>query len=148
MLINSERALAYVVTIDEIRPLEGYDRVEYARTNGWWVVISKNDGLKVGDKCVYFEIDSKVPQDDERFKFLEKRNYKIKTQKMCKVYSQGLLMPLRLFPELGDADINTDVTEKLGVKYSVAEDNQRKKTPYVRKKAPDKWVFKNKMGRF
>ena len=47
MLINSERALAYVVTIDEIRPLEGYDRVEYARTNGWWVVISKNDGLKL-----------------------------------------------------------------------------------------------------
>lgn len=127
MIINDKRALAYVVTIDEIKPIEGYDRVEYARTNGWWVIISKGDNLKVGDKCVYFEVDSKVNSEDERFAFLEKRNYKIKTQKMCKVISQGLLMPLSLFPELGDADINTDVTDTLKVIYAVEEDNARKK---------------------
>ena len=126
MIIDGKRALAYIVTIDEIRPIEGYDRVEYARTNGWWCVISKNDNLKVGDKCVYFEVDSKVNAADERFAFLEKRNYKIKTQKMCKVISQGLLMPLSLFPEIGDADINTDVTDILKVTYAVEEDNARK----------------------
>lgn len=126
MIINDKRALAYVVSIDEIKPIEGYDRVEYARTNGWWCIISKNDNLKVGDKCVYFEVDSKVNAEDERFAFLEKRNYKIKTQKMCKVISQGLLMPLSLFPELGDADINTDVTDALKVTYAVEEDNARK----------------------
>lgn len=126
MIIDGKRALAYIVTIDEIRPIEGYDRVEYARTNGWWCVISKNDNLKVGDKCVYFEVDSKVNAADERFAFLEKRNYKIKTQKMCKVISQGLLMPLSLFPELGDVDINTDVTDALKVTYAVEEDNARK----------------------
>ena len=126
MIINDKRALAYIVTIDEIRPIEGYDRVEYARTNGWWCVISKNDNLNVGDKCVYFEVDSKVNAADERFAFLEKRNYKIKTQKMCKVISQGLLMPLSLFPEIGDADINTDVTDILKVTYAVEEDNARK----------------------
>ena len=126
MIINDKRALAYVVTIDEIKPIEGYDRVEYARTNGWWVIIGKNDGLKVGDKCVYFEVDSKVNEQDERFAFLEKRHYKIKTQKMCKVISQGLLMPLSLFPELGDADINADVTDALKVTYAVEEDNARK----------------------
>jgi hypothetical protein len=126
MIINDKRALAYVVTIDEIKPIEGYDRVEYARTNGWWVIISKNDNLHVGDKCVYFEVDSKVNAEDARFAFLEKRDYKIKTQKMCKVISQGLLMPLSLFPEIGDADVNTDVTEKLKVTYAVEEDNARK----------------------
>ena len=126
MIIDGKRALAYIVTIDEIRPIEGYDRVEYARTNGWWCVISKNDNLNVGDKCVYFEVDSKVNAADERFAFLEKRNYKIKTQKMCKVISQGLLMPLSLFPEIGDADINTDVTDILKVTYAVEEDNARK----------------------
>lgn len=126
MIINDKRALAYIVTIDEIRPIEGYDRVEYARTNGWWCVISKNDNLKVGDKCVYFEVDSKVNAADKRFAFLEKRNYKIKTQKMCKVISQGLLMPLTLFPELGDAEINTDVTDALKVTYAIEEDNARK----------------------
>lgn len=161
MIINGERALAYVVTIDEIKPIEGYDRVEYARTNGWWVVISKNDALKVGDKCVYFEIDSKVPATDERFKFLEPKKYKIKTQKMCKVYSQGLLMPLTLFPELGDIDVNTDVTKSLGVVYSVAEDNVRKSNsngeskyksmgarhPKLFKTKPIRWMMKRRWGR-
>lgn len=123
---TGQRELAYVVAIDEIRPIEGYDRVEHARINGWWVIISKNDNLKVGDKCVYFEVDSRCPSTDERFAFLEKRNYKIKTLKMCKVFSQGLLMPLSLFPEIGDAEVGTFLTEKLGIKYAVDEDNVRK----------------------
>ena len=126
MIINDKRALAYVVTIDEIRPIEGYDRVEYARTNGWWIIINKADNLSVGDKCVYFEVDSKVNPLDERFAFLEKRDYRIKTIKMCKVYSQGLLIPLSNFPELGDLEVNTDVTDALKVIYYVPADNERK----------------------
>lgn len=159
MIINGKRALAYVVTIDEIKPIEGYDRVEYARTNGWWVIISKNDNLKVGDKCVYFEVDSRVNDADERFAFLEKRHYKIKTQRMCKVISQGLLMPVRLFPELKDADVNTDVTDILKVTYAVEEDNARKKNdpntkyknmvnrkPNIFKKPWARWLMKREWG--
>lgn len=153
MIINDKRALAYIVAIDEIKPIEGYDRVEYARTNGWWVIISKNDNLQVGDKCVYFEIDSKVNAADERFAFLEKRHYKIKTQKMCKVISQGLLMPLSLFPEIGDADINTDVTDILKVTYSVEEDNARKgggdpNAKYKSMAARHQKIFKQKWARW
>lgn len=125
MIINDKRALAYIVTIDEIRPIPNYDRVEHARTNGWWCVTRLNE-LKVGDKAVYFEVDSKVPADDERFSFLEAKHYKIKTQKMCKVFSQGLLMPITLFPELADMEVGTDVTDILKVTYSVVEDNARK----------------------
>ena len=125
MIINNKRALAYIVTIDEIRPIPNYDRVEYARTNGWWCVTKLNE-LKVGDKAVYFEVDSKVPSDDERFSFLESKHYKIKTQKMCRVFSQGLLMPISLFPELSNMEVGTDVTDILKVTYSVSEDNVRK----------------------
>lgn len=152
MIINDKRALAYIVTVDEIKPLEGYDRVEYARTNGWWVVISKNDNIHVGDKCVYFEVDSKVNADDQRFAFLEKRNYKIKTQKMCKVISQGLLMPLSLFPELGNLDVNTDVTDLLKVTYSVEEDNVRKNgdpdAKYKSMAARHKKIFRQRWARW
>lgn len=153
MLINGKRALAYVVTVDEIKPIEGYDRVEYARTNGWWCIISKNDNIQVGDKCVYFEVDSKVNAEDARFAFLDKRHYKIKTQKMCKVVSQGLLMPLKLFPEIGDAEVNTDVTDILKVTYSVDEDNIRKSKPnpdakYNAMAARHKNIFKRKWVRW
>lgn len=160
MIINGKRALAYVVTIDEIKPIEGYDRVEYARTNGWWVIIGKHDNLKIGDKCVYFEVDSKVNAEDSRFEFLEKRNYKIKTQRMCKVISQGLLMPLTLFPELKNPDVYTDVTDILKVVYAVEEDNSRKKTdpnakyknmasrrPSIFKRPLVKWLMKRTWGR-
>lgn len=124
--MEQKRALAYITTVDEIVPIEGYDRVEYARTRGWWVVVSKMYNLKIGDKCVYFEIDSKVPETDERFKFLESKKYRIKTQRMCKVYSQGLLIPLVEFPELEGLPVDTDVTDKLGVTYYIPEDNHRK----------------------
>lgn len=162
MIINDKRALAYIVTIDEIRPIEGYDRVEYARTNGWWVIVNKADNLSVGDKCVYFEVDSKVNPLDERFAFLEKRDYRIKTIKMCKVYSQGLLIPLSNFPELGNLDVNTDVTDALKITYYVPADNERKANlpdPDVKYKSMAarhhklakqgwfRWLMKRKWGR-
>lgn len=129
MLINGKRALAYITTVDEVKPIPNYDRVEYARTAGWWCIVSKEDCFKVGDKCVYFEIDSLVPSTDERFDFLEKRNYKVRTLRMCKVISQGLIMPLSKFPELKALEINTDVTKTLGIIYADAEDNVRKSAP-------------------
>lgn len=120
-----KRALAYIAKIDEIRPISNYDRVEHARIKGWWVIVKKGE-FNVGDKTVYFEVDSKVPYTDERFAFLKSRNYKIKTQKMCKVYSQGLALPMSLFPELNGKGIDTDVTEILKVTYSCEEDIKRK----------------------
>lgn len=136
----------YITTLEEIRPIEGYDRVEHGRVGGWWCIINKADNMKVGDKVVYFEVDSQVPKDDERFTFLEKRHYKIKTLKMCKVLSQGLIMPITAFPELEGLDVNTDVTDILKVVYAEAEDNSRKNgnpnAKYDSMKARHKKLFK------
>ena len=146
MIINDKRALVYITTLDEIKPIEGYDRVEYGRVGGWWCIINKADNMQVGDKVVYFEVDSKVPSNDERFAFLEKRHYKIKTLKMCKVLSQGLIMPITAFPELDGKDVMTDVTDLLKVTYAEAEDNTRKNgnpnAKYESMKARHKNLFK------
>ena len=85
------RELAYFARVEEIRPIPGYDRVEHARIGaGWWLIVKK-DEFKVGDVGVYIEYDSKVPAEPP-FEFLEKRDYKIKIIKMCKVRSEGILM--------------------------------------------------------
>lgn len=127
MIVNGKRELAYTATITDINPIENYDRVEYATINGGWrVIVSKEDNFKVGDVCVYFEVDSKVPEDDARFSFLSKRKYKVKTLKMCGVLSQGLVMPLSLFSEIKDAAPDIPLTDLLHIKYYVEEDNQRK----------------------
>ena len=142
---NSERELAYVVIIDGIEPIEGYDRVESAIVGGWHVIVQK-DQFKVGDPAIYFEIDSRVPSDKECFAFLEKRHYKVKTLKMCKTISQGLLMHANDFgwtiensviddhpviiDDEGKPHYATDesrfLTQKLGVTYADDEDNSRK----------------------
>ena len=145
---NGIRELAYVVTIDNILPIEGADRVEQAVVGGWHIMTRKGQ-FKPGDPAIYFEIDSKVPET-EPFKFLESKHYKVKTQKYFKgtVISQGLLMSAEDFgwevqvEPLGGVrtevilddenkphypnDESRFLTEKLGVKYAVDEDNVRK----------------------
>ena len=148
MIINDKRALAYTARVQEVKEIPGYDRVEHARVGaGWWCIVSKSDNFKPGDLCVYFEVDSKVPANDERFAFMEKRNYKVKTLRMCKVYSQGLIMPITAFPEITTTEEHADVTDVLHITYAVEEDNARKNgdpnAKYTSMKARHKKLFKH-----
>lgn len=139
---DNARELAYVVKIDDIRPIAGKDRVECAVVGGWTIMVRKGQ-FKPGDLGIYFEIDSQVPEK-EPFMFLEAKHFKIKTQKYKtpdgQFWSQGLLMHAEDFGwEMLDDSIADDeknlhfdegdtrfLTEKLGVTYAVAEDNSRK----------------------
>ena len=155
---DGARELAYIVTIDEIRPIEGYDRVEHARVGGWWVVVKK-DQFKVGDPAIYIEVDAKVPAE-EPFMFLESKKFKIKTQKMCKVLSQGLLMAPADFGWKSDTfEVGDFVTEKLKITYADAEDNKRKansadkyklmaqRNGKLFAKQPFRWLMKRNWGK-
>lgn len=169
---DNVRELAYVVIIDEIREIPGYDRVEHARTGGWWCIVPKGQ-FHVGDAAIYFEIDSKVPSTNPAFTFLEKRNYKIKTQKMCKVLSQGLIMHAEDFgwEIIGSGGIydgekvhyvydeSRFLTKKLGVTYADEEDNKRKansidkykkmaqRHPAIFRKPFVRWLMKHTWGK-
>ena len=137
--------MRHLVTIREIQGLNDIkdaDNIEVAtlKNLGWQVVVKKNT-FKPNDKVVYFEIDSKVPEE-EPFMFLQAKHFSIKTQKYFKgtVLSQGLLMSLTDFPKAlhqdsagnwvdakgYDIDVYYPLTKALKVTYSVAEDNDRK----------------------
>lgn len=126
MIINGNRALAYIVECGKVSDIEGADRIQLAEVGGWKVIIKKGE-LREGDKGVFFEIDSKLPEA-EWSEFLRDKHFKVKTMKLGKfgVISQGLLLPLTVFPELAAKEVGADVTDILGVKYSVQEDNYRK----------------------
>ena len=177
-MLNSQgvRELAYVVKIDNILPIEGADRVELACVGGWRIMVKKNQ-FKVGDYAIYFEIDSKVPEE-EPFMFLAPKHFKVKTQKYFKgtVLSQGLLMS---FDDFKDEKGNTPswvmslearvaakkeiehegLTEVIGVTYAVEEDNKRKaksddkykkmaqRRPNIFKKPWARWMMKREWGR-
>ena len=155
---DNQRELAYVVAIDEIRPIPNYDRVEHARVGGWWVIVRK-DQFKVGDLAIYIEVDSRVPEK-EPFMFLEKRNFKVKTLKMCKVISQGLLMAFEDFGWKEDKyEIGTFLTKELEITYASDEDNKRKaasvdkykkmaqRRPNLFKKPWARWFMRREWGR-
>lgn len=117
------RKLASVQIISGIEPIEDADRIEVARVLGWKVVVQKGI-YKVGDFCVYFEVDAHLPIED-RYSFLEScrkvspisgDGYRIKTRKIRGIYSQGLIMPMEDFPEIEHYEEGTDVTELLHVK--------------------------------
>ena len=101
------RKLVTVRTVDAIRPIPGADAIECAIVEGWTVVIKKGE-FAVGDRCVFFEIDSFLPLDDPRFTFLEKaaitwneqRGVRLRTMKLRGQISQGLILPLSQFSEI------------------------------------------------
>lgn len=123
----ADRALAHIEKIEWVRPINGADNIELIGVLGW-VCIAKKEEFKPGDLAVYIEIDSKCPESDERFAFLATKHYKVKTMKLgkFKVISQGLALPISLFPELSDKAIGSDVTESLKITYSCEEDIKRK----------------------
>lgn len=131
---NNERELAYVVKIDAVEPIVGSDNCEAAIVGGWRVMVRKGQ-FQPGDKAVYFEIDSKLPDTDPRFAFMERKSYKVKTQRYTfggkgLMISQGLLMSAEDLgwneEELTEFGDERFMTKKLGVTYAVAEDNIRK----------------------
>lgn len=95
------RELVKIVTVKELLPIEGADRIVLAtmEDNIWKCIVSK-DEFKPGDLGVFFEVDSVLPETDDRFAFMLSRKMRVKTMRMKGVLSQGLLMPLSKFPEI------------------------------------------------
>lgn len=119
------RKLASVQIIEELIPIKGADFIETAKVLGWYCVVKKGE-FEVGDKCVYFEIDSILPPEP-CFEFMKDRKYRVKTIKLRKQISQGLALS---FDTLGftskEHSVGIDLTEYLGVtKHDPEGDKER-----------------------
>ncbi len=120
---ESIRELVRIVTVDRLDDIEGADFIQVATIDGWKVVVKKGE-FSEGSLAVYFELDSALPTDDERFAFLVPRgvriidgkNYQVlKTARLRGVYSQGLLLPLGQFIRQIMASDEEHMADLLGV---------------------------------
>ncbi|MDJ0506326.1 MAG: RNA ligase (ATP) [Nostocales cyanobacterium LE14-WE12] len=120
-----ERKLATLEVIKDLQPIPGADNIEVATVRGWKVVVRKSE-FEIGSLCVFFEIDSFLPELPE-FEFLRKScfatlntgetGFRIRTVKRRKQLSQGLALPLSHFSLTSKTfTIGTDLTNFLGVK--------------------------------
>lgn len=145
-----ERKLAHIEKIIDIQPIPGADNILKCTVLGWHCVISKKDKFKIGNKIIYVEVDSIMPNKPE-YQFLKNYKFRVKTIKLRKQISQGLILPI---PDNWKIDSNKkftigeDVTKKLGIiKYiSPAEKsellNQKIKHHWTKKYQITKWLWK------
>jgi RNA ligase (TIGR02306 family) len=123
------RKLATIKRIDDILPIKDADRIELIIIGGWQVVSQK--GHHKGDLVVFYEIDSFIPASDPRYASFSdrfttwngKEGMRLKSIKLKKQLSQGMIMPLAEFPEISaNAHEGDDVTEVLGIeKWEITE---------------------------
>lgn len=142
----SERKLAHIERVIDLQPIQGADRIETATVLGWQCVVKKGE-VKVGDLVCYIEIDSIVP-DIPYFDFMKERNFRVRTIKLrkqisqglivpCKQYKDGCLLPLGLTGTLAVYREGDDVTEALGiVKYESQSDKESSGNFLPKKKYP------------
>lgn len=130
-----ERKLATLEIIKDLQPICGADNIEVATVRGWKVVVKKGQ-FQIGSLCVFFEIDSFLPEIPE-FEFLRKScfatlntgetGFRIKTVMLKEQLSQGLALPLSHFSLTSNTfTLGTDLTDFLGIKkweHSVSLDD-------------------------
>ena len=92
-----ERKLVSIQVIDDVAPIDGADNIMQARVMGWTVVVKKGE-FAPGDRCVFFEIDSVLPDGPAWSEFMRPRGFRVRTAKLRGVLSQGLALPLAILP--------------------------------------------------
>lgn len=124
------RKLASIQVVGTAEPIPNADAIERLRVLGWWVVAKRGE-FRAGDKVVYCEIDSLLPERPE-FEFLRASSFKtaqtdavghallpagfrIKTVRLRGQVSQGICFPLTVLPPGTPTDEGADVTAALGV---------------------------------
>lgn len=126
--------LASVQKVLKLTPIIGADMIETATVLGWEVVVKKGE-YKVGDLCAYIQIDTVVPELPE-YDFLRERKYRVRTIRLRKQISQGLIVPL----PSGKWKEGDNITDVLGVKKYEKPDNNPER--YEKPRMPKKWYKK------
>jgi RNA ligase (TIGR02306 family) len=124
--------LATFEVIESLSCIEGKDRILMAKILEYDVMVSIND-FKVGDICVYIPIDTIVDRTLSWFSFL--KTDRIYIQKVGKIYSFGIAIPISTFGDLIPNPLilseedreNIDLGPLIGVKKYEKDINEQKK---------------------
>lgn len=110
--------LASFETITEILPIEGADRIEIARVQGWQSVIRKGD-YKVGDQVIFVPIDTVLPPRPWNKHLWDKNDpnkpIRVKTVRLRGAVSQGLIFPTHLVSAQEIWDHKDDLEEDVSI---------------------------------
>ena len=140
------RQLASIQQIKSLSPIPNADAIERAEVLGWELVVGKNT-FKVGDLCIYCEIDSVLPELLP-FEFLRTKKFRIKTIKLRGAVSQGIAFPLHTLTDvdpsfdLSKATLGTDVSDVLKItKYDPEAELDQSSNQVKKSWLANKWSY-------
>ena len=110
--------LATVEIVKELLPIDGADRIELCKVNGWHSVVIKNT-FKVGDRVVFIPIDTILDPAPWNSAFHDKDNptapIRVRTKKLRGVISSGLVFHTNILPDpFYEPQIGEDVSDLIG----------------------------------
>lgn len=133
-----------LATVEEVAAVETVPGVSLLKVSvlGWTVLM--HGDVQKGAKCVFFQPDSLVPpeslpkslQGRARHKLGDKQYLRVQVFTAKGIVSEGMVIPITEFPDLGDLPVGTNVVEQLGVKKYAPEDEGIEE-----KAVPDKQPF-------
>jgi len=140
-----KRKLAHIEVIESLSPIPKADKIEVAQVLGWQCVVKKGE-FKVGEKVIYVEVDSVMPEKSE-FEFLRSRKFRVRTIKLKGQISQGLVLPFNK-GYYGNYPIGYDITEELGITKYLSPAEKTEQDEIERKTANEKNKLKKFMLRY
>jgi RNA ligase (TIGR02306 family) len=96
--MENQNSVCYVARINEIKPIEGADKIELAVVGGWNCVIQK-DAYKVGDLVIVATTDAVIPiqlSNELAVTSYLRKGQRVRTVKLRGVYSECLIIPTTL----------------------------------------------------
>lgn len=107
---------ATIQIIKSVERVPDSDNLDVVKVLGWNVVVRRNE-FKVGDFCVYVQIDSILPERPE-FEFMRAKHFRVKTARLRGCLSQGICFPISITDKYFAKHVNVegeDVSDALGI---------------------------------
>jgi RNA ligase (TIGR02306 family) len=117
--MENNNSVCYVARINEIKPIEGADKIEQAVIGGWNCIIQKGQYAE-GGLVIVATTDAVIPMelsDEINVTNYLRKGQRVRTVKLRGIYSECLIIPLKYIPK---GNINTyregkDMMEVMGI---------------------------------
>jgi RNA ligase (TIGR02306 family) len=115
--MENNNSVCYMATVNEIRPIEGADKIELVVVGGWNCIAQKGE-QKVGDVVIIATTDAVIPEtlsDEIGITSYLRKGGRVRTVKLRGVYSECLIIPFKFLHGRANVKEGTDMMEKFGI---------------------------------
>ena len=108
--MENNNSVCYMATVNEIRPIEGADKIELVVVGGWNCIAQKGE-QKVGDVVIIATTDAVIPEtlsEEIGITSYLRKGGRVRTVKLRGVYSECLIIPNKFLhgrSTMGDWDL-------------------------------------------